>query len=492
MKTILSIFALLCFQFAFGQGSQIEILHADQGVLTKVNGQNVQKLIGNVQLKQDSTLMYCDSAFFFTSTNSIHAFHNVRMISSEAQLYCDTLYYSGTTKLGTALGMVRFNNNQIQLTTTELMFDRNQSLGTYTKRSTIFDGESVIESDRGKYFTKEDRFLFRSNVTVTNPEYTIKSDTLVYFSKSETSYFYGPTEIRNSENRILCTWGWYNANTEIAQFSKRATVYGDSSMIVGDSLYYDRKRSDSRAYGNVVVSDSTQGITVWAQVARFNEARGSGFFTGEPLAAMDMDGDSLFLKSQNFIINSDSLNRRTFSAFTGVRFYRTDLQGRCDSLAYTEIDSTIFLYRDPVVWSAKNQITGDSIRVQLANMKMDKIYISRNAFIISEDSLDYFNQIKGRNMIGHTTNGELTRVDVFGNGQTVYFGKDETNEYIGMNSAECADMRIDLEQSDVTDITFLNKPKATLYPMSQSPKELQRMDGFNWRAKERPISKDDL
>lgn len=484
--------ALLCIQLAFGQGSQIEILHADQGILTKINGQNVQKLIGSVQLKQDSTLMYCDSAFFFTSTNSIHAFHNVRMISSEAQLFCDTLYYSGTTKLGTALGAVRFSNSAIRLTTTELLFDRNQSVGTYTKRSTIYDGESVIESDRGKYFTKEDRFLFRKNVTVTHPEYTIKSDTLVYFSKSQTSYFYGPTEIKNTQNRILCTWGWYNAETEIAQFSKRATVYGDSSVIIGDSLFYDRKKSESRAYGNVVVSDSTQGITVWAQVARFNELKGSGFFTGEPLAAMDMNGDSLFLKSQNFVLKKDSLNMRSFSAFSGVRFYRTDVQGRCDSLAYTESDSTIYLYRDPVVWNAKNQITGDSIRVQLANMKMDKVYINRNSFIISEDSLEYFNQIKGRNMIGHTLDGELNRVDVFGNGQTIYFGKDETNEYIGMNKADCADMRINLENSDVTEIVFLNKPKATLYPIQESPIELQKMDGFNWRIKERPVSKEDL
>ena len=35
----------------------------------------------------------------------------------------------------------------------------------------------------------------------------------------------------------------------------------------------------------------------------------------------------------------------------GVRFYRADLQGVCDSLRFTERDSTLRMFINPVVWA---------------------------------------------------------------------------------------------------------------------------------------------
>ncbi|MBL7923984.1 MAG: hypothetical protein JNL88_07290, partial [Bacteroidia bacterium] len=67
--------ALLLFPYrGFSQESkQIEIVQAGSLEGVKVDGVEVRRLIGNVIFRQDDTDMYCDSALFYESTNSIDA-----------------------------------------------------------------------------------------------------------------------------------------------------------------------------------------------------------------------------------------------------------------------------------------------------------------------------------------------------------------------------------------------------------------------------------
>jgi hypothetical protein len=87
------------------------------------------------------------------------------------------------------------------------------------------------------------------------------------------------------------------------------------------------------------------------------------------------------------------------------------------------------MFYDPVLWSAQNQITGDSITMKMKSGKLDKLYVVGNAFIISDaeakgDSVvvgEKFNQIKGRKLTGIFVDNDLHEVYVEGNGQLIYF-----------------------------------------------------------------------
>ncbi len=61
-----------------------------------------------------------------------------------------------------------------------------------------------------------------------------------------------------------------------------------------------------------------------------------------------------------------------------------------------------------------------------------------DAFIISREDSGKFNQITGRSMTGYIRNNELTRIDVNGNAQTIYYAKDGKT-FIGVNKAQSSE-----------------------------------------------------
>jgi hypothetical protein len=175
-----------------------------------------------------------------------------------------------------------------------------------------------------------------------------------------------------------------------------------------------------------------------------------------------------------------------------VRFFKRDFQGKCDSLTYNETDSLMRLFGRPVLWNEKNQLLGDSVRIQLANDELETLYLRHNAFIISEVDTVHYNQIKGKDITGHFINSELRKVNVRGNGQSVYYAEDEKGRYIGINKADCSDMVIFLDSNEVSRITFLKKPNAELLPLEKANPDELKLKNFRWYGALRPKTKDDI
>ena len=55
-------------------------------------------------------------------------------------------------------------------------------------------------------------------------------------------------------------------------------------------------------------------------------------------------------------------------AYHGVRLVKSDLSGKADSLFYNYSDSSIQLFKDPVMWNQKSQISADSMVFFIANV----------------------------------------------------------------------------------------------------------------------------
>jgi len=150
------------------------------------------------------------------------------------------------------------------------------------------------------------------------------------------------------------------------------------------------------------------------------------------------------------------------------------------------------MFHDPILWSTDNQITADSIRMTMKNGVMDKMYMDKNAFIIAYEDSIFYNQIKGRNMIGHFEDEALRKVDVFGNGETIYYPREEDNSLIGVNETKCSTMSIYIDSNTIYKITFYDKPVAKIIPTDEMPIGGKKLDGFNYRTSERPVSSIDI
>ena len=142
-------------------------------------------------------------------------------------------------------------------------------------------------------------------------------------------------------------------------------------------------------------------------------------------------------------------------------------------------------------------MTSDSIRVLLEKKKISRINMVSNSFVVSEDSLKNFNQIKGRKMTAFFGGKYIDHVLVEGNGESVYFALQEKEAEVegkmekftimsGMNKIICSNMKINFKDGKVNNISFYIKPDASFIPPHELKTDEIHLKGFLWRGLDRP------
>jgi hypothetical protein len=202
------------------------------------------------------------------------------------------------------------------------------------------------------------------------------------------------------------------------------------------------------------------------------------------------DGDTLFLHADTLYTMPDknANDAKMLIAYNNNRFFRTDIQGICDSLIYFTKDSTIQMYNDPVLWSNENQMNAEYIEFFNRSQPPNEVHLKNNAFIIQEVDSSKYNQIKGKSMVGFINGQNLYRIDVNGNGQSIYYPSDQ-DDYIGINKAESSNIIIYLSENQINRITFVGSPTGVMNPLLDVVPADTKLDGYRWRVEERPKSK---
>ena len=188
---------------------------------------------------------------------------------------------------------------------------------------------------------------------------------------------------------------------------------------------------------------------------------------------------------------AEAEGEKIIKAYYGVRFFRSDVQGVCDSMVYFTNDSIIQLHTRPVIWSDIHQLSADLIEMQQIANAPDELHLTRNSFIISKQDSGRFDQIKGKDMTGYIINRKLDKIDVDGNGQTLYYAR-EKEQIIGLNRAESSKITIRFQEGKIHRIYFLKAPEGELTPLFDLKEEDKTLKGFEWKINQRPLSKFDI
>lgn len=494
---------------AFAQKTEkIELLNADVSEFDQSVNAKATRLLGNVIFRHQNAMMYCDSAYLYREENRLEAFNNIRIKQGDSlTLTGRRLLYSGDTRMAQVFDDVVMTDRKMKLTTSRIDYDMKKDIAFYTDSGHIEDGENVLSSKLGYFYSESHDMYFRKNVLLVNPKYTMNCDTLRYNTISKTAFFLGPTYIHSSDNIIYCENGWYNTETQKSNFKSNSYLQTKEQRLRGDSVFYDRTKGIGKVYGNVTIEDTTNNIVINGDYGEYHELTDSAWVTGHAMMTQVMEGDSLFLHGDTLMAvgnpQEDSVKnknaKKNLFAFHGVRLFKKDLQGVCDSLVFDRRDSTIRLFYLPVLWSGLNQLTADSIYMQTANSEITNIFLVNNSFISAiadseitvKDSVRY-NQIRGKNMTGYLTENKLHRINVTGNGQTIYYAKNKKQKNFAVNRAECSDLTISVEDSKVKSISLLNQPDGTLFPIRQLSVNELRLKGFEWYGDKRPKSKQEI
>ena len=457
-------------------------------------GKNVQALQGNVKMQHRDIRMFCDSAVLYRDSNRVEAFGSIHIIQSDTvHLYGDRLDYEGNKSLARMRRNVRMVNDDVVLTTHHLDYDRRENVAYYFNGGTIADTTNELTSREGYYYPQSGEVNFKDSVVLNNPDYTMYSDTLKYFTQTEVVEIVGPTDILSEKNHIYSELGFYNTRTDEARLLKNNFVDGGEQKLSGDTIYYDRKNGLGEVHSSMALEDTANNVIITGDYGYYNEQTENALATRRAVLKQVYGNDTLFLHADTLRADpvEEGAEEKLVRAFHHVQFYRRDLQGRCDSMVYDFRDSTNTFYHDPVIWAQGNQITASTIKLYTRERTLQKAEMIDNAFLIAPGDSANYNQIKGKLMTGYFRENKLYRIDVDGNGQTIYYPKDQ-DYTIGINRAESSSLTIFLKDRVVETIVMRKKPAGNMNPPFVLGEEAVRLKGFQWLEKYRPKSYEDI
>jgi len=475
--------------------TQLEIMNAELTAYDVKIGKDARKLIGNVQMKHEDVIMSCDSAYFYTSTSSVDAFSNVKIVQGDTlTLTGDRVQYDGITKLTRVRNDVKLVNNEITLLTDSLNYNRDTEVADYMGGGILTQEDNRLTSERGRFFLATEIFYFMDSVVITNPEYTIYTDSLKYDTQTEISYFSGPTEIISEERYIYCENGWYDTRNDISFVTNNAYLEEAGRTLRGDTLYYEANEGFGRANSNVELIDTTENMILRGNYGLYYSDQDYAMVTDDALM-IQVDGiDTMYIHADTLrsLQNPEVENpSRILKAYNKVKIFRPDIQVMCDSLVYSEADSIFDFFGEPVLWSDENQLTANQIRVVMVNQQLHKMFLTGVAFVASQKDSAKFNQMRGKEMTGFFNDNKLTRINVSGNGQTIYYAEDE-EIIIGANKTECSDLIIYLKDNQISRVNYMTKPQGTYYPLHMFPSEEAQLSDFKWVEQWRPLTWKDV
>lgn len=497
------VFAFCCIQIGLAQNQKInyesdrtlrnEERYPGAFILSKVDNQ--------VYFDHNGIEVWCDNAIFYKEANFFKAYGNIRMQQGDSvSMTSNYAEYNGDTEFAFASGNVKMRRPQTTLETDSLFFNRLTQEAFYRSGGKVTDTASVLTSRSGRYYLNEDKYSFISDVVVTNPDYTIHSEQIDFYSESGDAYLYGPSTIESETSTVYCERGFYDTREDHGYFVKNSRIDYDNRILKGDSLYFNRKNSFASATNNIKVIDTINKSKITGHYAEVYRDKDSVFITKRAVAAMLQDKDSVFIHSDTLMITGKP-DERIIRGFYDVRLYKPEMSGRSDSIytnQKTGITKLINLTREgnrnPVLWSGENQMTGDTIQLisDPETEQLDSLLVYNDAFLIQKDTIEGYNQVKGKTLVGLFKDNDLYQVDIDKNTETLNYMRNENNELIGINKTLASSIRILFENRKINDIYYYKQIDGKLTPEPDFPPNARELKGFNWRGDERILTKEGL
>lgn len=483
------------------QKDKVFLEYADRLSLTE--GQDYQLLIGNVQFRKGDMFMYCDSAHFYEQTNSLDAFGNVKMEQGDTLfVYADELDYDGNLELAILYAnegkKVKLINNDVKLETDIFNYDLGINLGYYEVGGVLTDKQNRLTSLQGEYSpsTKDANFYLDVHLNSISESDTLDmfTDTLSYNTGTHVAELVCFTEILNNRGTILAQSGTYNTSTNLADLYDRSLIITkDGNTLTGDTIYYDRNNGYGEAFGNMILTDSAHQSSVHGEYGFYNQLIDSALVTGKACAKEYSKKDTLYLHGdtiRTFMLQEDTT--RVMIANPRVRFYRSDLQGLCDSLSFTQRDSILYMHHHPIVWSGNRQIFGNIIQIHLNDSTADWAKLPDFGFAAEHIAEEFYNQLSGKEMTAYFTNGTLSHLDVSGNVQVIYLPMESDSTYNKIGNIESSFLSADFSKNQLDYMRFWSETPGKLTPLYLSKKSIYDLPQFKWYESLRPKNPQDI
>lgn len=492
--------------------------------------QNVVDAIGNVKIIQGKTILSGDKVHYladsslaqvrgslvelldkdsnrlrtnyldYNTKDSIAYFYNGGSMMDKSGKVIESFYGYYHSKIE------RFKFLQKVEMTTDSMVLKSDSLAYWSAVNRVdflgstyaWQEDGFLSAMSGWYDRDKEHYNFERSAYLLNKENEVWAERILYMNDSSRAELFNNVQILDTAQSmiIFSDYAKYRGEPVYAELYKNPSIaYYSIEDGVKDTLFF---AADTIKY-KTVSRNSVDSLSYKAFLKRYQESKrdpiaemyGKKVSTPPPLKKGEEVEIEITAEETAVEETAKDTLYRYIDANKNVRFFRSNLQGRSDSLSFNSIDSIIRLYKNPVIWSKDNQFTSDSIQIVISEKRLKKADLMSNAFVISKEDSIHFNQIKATDISAYFQNGELSRFDAFG-GVSVLFFIAEDSIITTMNQKESRAMKAIIQDKQISKVWYYENVQSDAYPIIDLDKSKKRLRGFKLRLSERPLSRLDV
>ena len=308
------IFFSLCLLFSFLSTAQSPITPVVQDTTQKlkietalvveyfIKGERtLQKLSGNVRMRQENTLVYCDTAIL-DQENAILKGSVAIEQNDSVKVFADSALYNTNTRISNLFGNVVLVNGVQELFTNRMRYDLANKIATYHTGATMTNGKSQLTSTHGYYYVNQKEIFFKGDVLGTDPDFTMRTDTMAFNTETQTVRFLAPTLISQQKSRIYTEGGFYDIENDFAEFDLNPQYEKEGQRGKARKMRYFGTTKEYMLEGDAYIDDPQKGQATEADVIRYNTdtekttLRGNAHFRD---STRDIRGEEIRVDSRN-------------------------------------------------------------------------------------------------------------------------------------------------------------------------------------------------
>ena len=491
---------------------------------------NYAEALGNVYINQaDSIDIYSQSGKYYGNERRAVLQGEVALLQDIYTLQTDRLNYNFNTRTATyntggelsdttstltsikgsynlATEVAIFTDSVVlisperRIETEELTYYLATNWAEFNGPTTIYEQDKVITTTKGRYNTATGAADIEGNPVIESEGTLFSADNVQLDEQGGIGQADGNVYYLDRENNVELTSDRAK-QIDSVRIEATGNVFinslEDSITLTTTRAIVNNNDKEFFARENVVMKMLSQDTELIADSLDLFDKRGYAIAQGRPFLTTVQDKDSIFLIAetleavrQDTLVQQDSVYN--FIANRNVKLFKSNLQAIADSSYVNNIDSTITLFKRPVIWNDSTQISADTIRIFLKNKEVERIEFLSRPFAINLENKNLYNQMKGKEMVAYFKNDELDSLFVNGNAETIYYAKDEEDGYVGVDQMKSGQIKAIFLEGKMKEVHWLKQQEGTTHPFQTIDPNNFQFSGFYWRIAERPYSKDYL
>lgn len=469
--------------------NQIDILQADSIVGGKINGERVQKILGNVKLQSDEFTLFCDSAYQFVNQDEFRAFGNIEINTPDENIWADTLIYYTDIDFSQLRGRVIIEADTTTLFGHSVDYRFSTKVGHFIDYVRLEDLQGVLVANSGFYYREADSAVFRGQVQLSDSLQYLEGDSLFTNRSSEYYEVHGNIFADDRENETMLKGNYLEADStgrRLLEGNAWLKSYGSEED--PDSIQTDTNGM-TPADVDSVQADSLKQNIYHLSPDSLDPTLPDSIQTPQPPDQESSEADTTHIRAEKILTlqkKSETDTTTIVYAYHNVHIWSPEFSAIADTANYKSSTETFELWSKPKAWHEDVQLTGPYILARLSDGDIEELTSYPSPFVVQRDSaLDRLNQIKGDTLNAYFTDGALSRIVVTGNSHLLRFTKDESGEPDGAIEMTAPTTYIYFENGELIELKAIGSIDGSYLPQSEQTAQ-KKLDGFSWDPKLRP------